>query len=181
MLQMVFYEAIKIRDSGLAPDATLSGQWPLLSFWRRSCVSWPSSPSKRPLQGPGSQLRQAETINQLASSWMNFPTKYPMYLVLIELSEQMRLRNMIFSIAWRPRDENEEADALTNEVFTGFDPGLRVPLQWDKLEFLVLPHLTELAEAHFQGAPRIKGERQKSVPRGGGCKSPAEEKTAQRN
>ena len=59
-------------------------------------------------------------------------SKYPMYLVLMELREQMRLRNMIFSIAWRPRDENEEADALTNEVFTGFDPGLRVPLQWEK-------------------------------------------------
>ena len=75
-----------------------------------------------------------------------------MYLVLMELNEQMRLKNMIFSIAWRPRDENEEADALTNEVFTNFDPGLRVPLQWDKLEFLVLPHLTEVPEAHFKRA-----------------------------
>ena len=68
----------------------------------------------------------------------------------MELSEQMRFRNMIFSIAWRLRDENEEADALTNEVYTGFDPGLRVSLQWDKLEFFVLPHLTELAEAQFK-------------------------------
>ena len=83
-------------------------------------------------------------------------TKYPMYLVLMELSEQMRLRNIIFSIAWRPRDENEEADALTNEVFTGFDSGLRVLLQWDKLEFLVLPHLTEVAEAHFKALQELK-------------------------
>ena len=79
-----------------------------------------------------------------------------MYLVLMELSEQMRLRNMIFSIAWRPRDENEEADALTNEVFTGFDQRLRVTLQWDKLEFLVLPHLTEVAEAHFKALQELK-------------------------
>ena len=76
----------------------------------------------------------------------------------MELSEQKRLRNMIFSIAWRPRDENEEADARTNEVFTGFDPGLRVPLQWDKLEFLVLPHLTEVAEAHFKALQELKAD-----------------------
>ena len=88
---------------------------------------------------------------------------------------------MIFSVAWRPHDENEEADALTNEVFTSFDPGLRVPLQWDKLEFLVLPHSFRIGRSSLQGASRIEGERQKSVPRVAGCKSPAEERTAQRN
>ena len=74
MLQMEFHEVIKIRaySLGLYQGRPFSGQWPLLSFWRRSCVSWPSSPSKRPLQGPGSQLGPAEKINQLASSWMNF-------------------------------------------------------------------------------------------------------------
>ena len=63
----------------------------------------------RPLQGPGSQLRPAETINQLASSWINFLlTKYPHVLGPNGVdAQQMRLRNMIFSIAWRPRDENE--------------------------------------------------------------------------
>ena len=183
MLQMVFHEAIKIRDTpGLIPGATLSGQWPILSFWRRSCVSWPFQPKQATTTGArisvtasGDNQSTGFILDKLSS------TKYTMYLVLMELSEQMRLRNMIFSIAWRPCGENEEADALTNEVFTGFDPGLRVPLQWDKLEFLVLPHLTEVAEAHFRALQGIKGGRQKSVPRGAGCKSPAEEKTALRN
>ena len=50
-------------------------------------------------------------------------TKYPLYLVLMERSLQLRRRNLLLSVAWRPRDENVEADALTNEVFTGFSPG----------------------------------------------------------
>ena len=99
-------------------------------------------------------------------------TKYPTYLVPMEFNEQMKLKNMIFSIAWRPRDENEEADALTNEVFTNFDPSLRVPLQWNKLEFLVLPHLTEMAEAHFKALQESEADARRSV-----AKSPTKEKT----
>ena len=33
------------------------------------------------------------------------------------MSEQLRSRNVVLSVVWRPRDENEEADALTNEQF----------------------------------------------------------------
>ena len=124
-----------------------SGQWLLLSFWRRSCMSWPSRPKQATTAGArisvtasGENQSIGFILDELSS------TKYFTYLVVMELSEQMRFRNMIFSIAWRLRDENEEAD----EVYTGFDPGLRVSLQWDKLEFFVLPHLTELAEAHFK-------------------------------
>ena len=67
----------------------------------------------------------------------------------MELSEQLRRRNLLLSVAWRPRDENEEADALTNEVFAAFDAKLRIPVRWQDLEFAVLPSLTESAEAHF--------------------------------
>ena len=76
-------------------------------------------------------------------------TKFPLYLVLMELSEQLRIRNLLLSIAWRPRDENEEADALTNEVFGNFCPERRVHFTWGQLEFLVLPRLTKAAADLF--------------------------------
>ena len=83
------------------------------------------------------------TLSKLAS------TKYPLYFVLMELSEQLRSRNFLLSATWRPRDENEEADALTNEVFTGFDEKKRVEVRWSDLKLMVLPQLVKGAEALF--------------------------------
>jgi hypothetical protein len=76
-------------------------------------------------------------------------TKYPLYLVLMELAEHLRKKSVVLSVAWRPRDENEEADALTNQVYEAFDPALRVPVVWKELGFFVLPSLTALAEGYF--------------------------------
>ena len=76
-------------------------------------------------------------------------TKYPVYLVLMEVAEQLRRRNLALSVAWRPREENEEADALTNGAFVGFDPGRRVSIVWRDLPLLVLPKYTAEAEKLF--------------------------------
>lgn len=93
-------------------------------------------------------------------------TKFPLYLVLMELSEQLRTRHVALSVVWRPRDENEEADALTNERFGGFRPELRIPVRWEALQFLVLPRLTDAATRHFEALHAIKkAARQRSPPR----------------
>ena len=83
-------------------------------------------------------------------------TKYPLYLVLMEVAEQLRRRRVLLHLSWRPRDENIEADALTNDEFGGFDSRLRVEVEWDKLGFLVLPRLTEMAEEYFEGVHAVK-------------------------
>ena len=77
----------------------------------------------------------------------------------MELSEQLRRRNLLLSVTWRPRDENEEADALTNENFGGFNEALRINFEWKDLEFLVLPRLTQAAEALFE---EMRAERRAS-------------------
>ena len=53
-------------------------------------------------------------------------TKFPLSIVLMELAEQLEAANLLLNVCWRPREENEPADALTTGVFRGFDPGLRV-------------------------------------------------------
>ena len=36
-------------------------------------------------------------------------------------------------LEWRPREENQEADDLTNEIFDGFDPRKRVMIQLEDI------------------------------------------------
>jgi len=83
-------------------------------------------------------------LNKLASS------KYPLYLVLMELSEQLESRGLILNLAWRPRDENEQADALTNGHYGAFNTARRLPVVWSKVKWLVLPGLLEAAEMLFK-------------------------------
>ena len=53
------------------------------------------------LTASGDNQSNGFTLDRLSS------TKYPLYLVLMELSEQLRARKLALSVAWRPRDENE--------------------------------------------------------------------------
>ena len=85
-------------------------------------------------------------------------TKYPLYLVLMEVAEHLRRKSLMLSVAWRPRDENEEADALTNQVFEAFDASRRLPVFWDDLELFVLPELTQMAEGYFNEVQTRKKE-----------------------
>jgi hypothetical protein len=97
------------------------------------------------LTASGDNQSNGFTLDKLSS------TKFPLYLVLMELSEQLRQRQLLLSVAWRPRDENEEADALTNENFAGFALEKRIPARWSELALIVLPRLADEAVAHFKG------------------------------
>ena len=56
-------------------------------------------------------------------------TKYPLTLLVMELSESLRQRRCELHLQWYRRDGNQWADDLTNGVFEKFDPKLR--LRWD--------------------------------------------------
>lgn len=51
----------------------------------------------------------------------------------------------------RPRDENTEADQLTNEVFDGFDRSLRLQVCWAELDLQVLEGLVR-TRGEFEAA-----------------------------
>ena len=110
------------------------------------------------LTASGDNQSNGFTLDRLSS------TKYPLYLVLMELSEQLRLRNVALSVAWRPRDENEEADALTNECFGAFTLERRIHLRWSDLSFLVLPRLATAAEEHFVHLHALKTSARRGPP-----------------
>lgn len=54
---------------------------------------------------------------------------------------------MELDLRWLPRRQNIEADALTKREFEGFDPKLRIGVDMDKVDFLILNKLMEKAEA----------------------------------
>ncbi len=50
-------------------------------------------------------------------------------------------------LAWVPREENREADELTNEEFQNFDPALRMDISLKDLDLGVLEKLLEVSES----------------------------------
>ncbi|CAK0885329.1 unnamed protein product, partial [Prorocentrum cordatum] len=60
----------------------------------------------------------------LVRKWLT--TMWPLCAVAMELGSRLAEADLDLDLAWRRRDINVEADALTNEKFEGFDMGRRV-------------------------------------------------------
>ena len=79
-------------------------------------------------------------------------TKYPLEPVLMEFSVALESSGDALQLNWRPREENQPADDLTNGNFEKFNPSLRIPVQItlervNNYEFKVLPQLMQAADA----------------------------------
>ena len=83
-------------------------------------------------------------------------TKFPLGVILMELSCQLGLRRACLHARWIPRLQNEEADALTNGEFGHFDPAKRIPVNLDDLGFHVLNELFEEGEAYIADLEQLK-------------------------
>ena len=70
-------------------------------------------------------------------------TCFPLNAILMELSEQLDLRQSWLALNWAPRQQNTEADALTNGEFGDFDPAHRIDLDPNKIDWLVLGEMIE--------------------------------------
>ena len=100
-------------------------------------------------------------------------TKYPLGVILIELCHQMSLRQASLRAQWIPREQNEEADSLTNSDFRHFTPGRRIPVDLAKMPFGVLHGLLSKGEAYLAEVAVAKaagqdlpGERRKKKIKG---------------
>ena len=93
-------------------------------------------------------------------------SKFPLVVILAELAEQLRQRDLSMSLDWVPRDQNEEADDLTNLEFGRFRSDLRLELDLKDLKWKVLPELMELAQELYQQIKIQKEQKKdsKTVP-----------------
>ena len=85
-------------------------------------------------------------------------TKAPLALVLIELACQLETRGIDMNIQWVPREENQEADDLTNARFDKFDVHARIPVDYDKLEWIILDKLLVEYKGYYEGLAARRAE-----------------------
>ena len=93
--------------------------------------------------GRGAAWVRAGTDNQSNSYAVSkmMSTKYPLTLLVMELSETLRTRNCELMLEWIPRERNQLADDLTNEKFDSFPEGKRVKAIGGDTKWLVLERL----------------------------------------
>jgi len=70
-------------------------------------------------------------------------TKFPLCAVLMETAAQLHAKNLNMNLCWRRRDDNQEADDLTNLKFDAFDPERRIPVDVPTLPFIMLNELMD--------------------------------------
>ncbi len=71
--------------------------------------------------------------------------KFPLSIVVMELACQLERLGLELDLAWAPRNQNVEADALTNSEYQGFDPGKRILKELEDIKFVLLHELMEEA------------------------------------
>jgi hypothetical protein len=76
-------------------------------------------------------------------------SKFLWYAILLELTEQLQLRNRLLDLRWQPREMNQAADDLTNEKFEAFSLKNRLSLSLSSMPWLVLPkRMTDAGDLH---------------------------------
>jgi len=82
-------------------------------------------------------------------------TKWPLVAFLSEISAQLESKNILFEMCWVPREQNQEADAITNSDTEWLNSDMCVASSLDGLPFLVLPDLLSRGEAFYNGQPVV--------------------------
>ena len=82
-------------------------------------------------------------------------------------------RCLRLDLQWVPRDQNEEADGLTNLDFSSFDPGRRMDLKIADLRFEVLDAYMAAATALYDDVARMRSAGAGAASRtGAACLNP---------
>ena len=99
----------------------------------------------------------ADTDNQGNSRLLKkrSSTKWPLMLINMQLSDLLLRSSLELLLRWRPRDENQLADQLTNEVFTNFTVEHRLIIKYSDLPLSLLHQLWETKES-FDAARRAQ-------------------------
>ena len=75
---------------------------------------------------------------------------------MTEMAAQLLARQAELDLQWILRNQNDEADGLTNEDFSQFDPSRKIMVEIERLKFLILPKMTKAADKLYSEAKRNK-------------------------
>jgi hypothetical protein len=88
-------------------------------------------------------------------------TTYPLALVLMQGSVLLSEKRLWLGLQWITRESNTEADALTNDDYSGFSEHLRVPLRFAELRLEVV----EKFATHYRDMMIQREKRKLELPR----------------
>ena len=86
-------------------------------------------------------------------------TKFPLTILLMELAEELRCLNMRLDLEWLRREENVQADALSNGDWSLFDTRLREGFEEKKIVWRVLGEVQQRGEELYKEVQALKEER----------------------
>jgi hypothetical protein len=62
----------------------------------------------------------------------------PVCAILMELAAMLSARSLWLNLGWIPREDNQEADDLTNEEYGRFDMAKRMEVVWADVPFKIM-------------------------------------------
>ena len=89
--------------------------------------------------------------------------KFPLNVVLMELAFQLHERGLSLDLKWIPRDDNVEADSLSNFCFDDFQPENRISVDIGNLGFAILPSLMAEGEQMYKDLSERKLANRRAV------------------
>ena len=99
-------------------------------------------------KGRRTSMRLTALTDNVANSYVlkkYLSCKFPLSIILLELSCQLKKAGMELDLHWIPRDQNVPADSLTNGRFEDFEEDKRINVEFEDLEFIILKDLIEMA------------------------------------
>jgi hypothetical protein len=82
--------------------------------------------------------------------------KFPLCAILMEIAAILHQRNQDLDLTWAPREQNVEADELSNGDYKRFRPELRIEVRLEELQFIVLPELLDKGEVFYRLVAKLK-------------------------
>lgn len=90
-------------------------------------------------------------------------TKWPLMGINMQLSASLSKARLSLGLRWRPREENTEADQLTNEDYNGFDLALRIAVEWTDLDTSILDRLVSARDGFLEARALAKEQAKLAV------------------
>ena len=114
---------------------------------------------ERQLQKPGAALIASGTDNLAAEhlSRRRLSTKMPLGLLLAQMNTNLWDAGLWLEARWRPREQNIEADDLTNSIYEKFDMNNRVAVKLEDIDMEIFNGLRATYGNHEQ-APKFIGQ-----------------------
>eukprot|EP00435_Cladocopium_sp_Y103_P016869 s1943_g4.t1 len=88
-------------------------------------------------------------------------TKFPLTILLIELAEELRMQDRRMDLEWVRREENTEADDLSNGNCEEFDAAMRVDFKGNCEDWLILDKVQMRGEELYKDIQALKEQRKR--------------------